>query len=107
MPSLNKKPMRRFAALRFALTIFLLIALYPLAAFSALHIMPLGDSITYGSYGTYGGYRGYLYDQLISAHYDFLFVGSRSDNSPGTIDPYHEGHGGWRAEAIRDNVRDG
>ncbi|MFZ0611243.1 MAG: SGNH/GDSL hydrolase family protein [Desulfobacterales bacterium] len=104
MPSLKKKFMRRFAALRFALTVLLLIALNPLSAFSALHIMPLGDSITYGSYGTYGGYRGYLYDQLISAHYDFLFVGSRSDNSPGTIDPYHEGHPGWRAEEVRDNV---
>ena len=104
MPSFKRKFMRRFATFRFALTVLLLVAIYPLSAFSSLQIMPLGNSITYGSFGNYGGYRGYLYDLLISGHYDFLFVGSRSDNSPGTIDPYHEGHPGWRAEMIRDNI---
>ena len=104
MQSFKTNFMRRFATLRFALAVLLLITIYPLSAFSSLQIMPLGNSITYGSFGNYGGYRGYLYDLLISGHYDFLFVGSRSDNSPGTIDPYHEGHPGWRAEMIRDNI---
>ena len=96
--------MIRFVFLKCIFPVLLFIFLYPYAAFSALHVMPLGDSITYGLYGSYGGYRGYLFDRLISRSYDFYFVGGRSDNSPGTIDPFHEGHPGWRAERIRDNV---
>ncbi len=104
MQSFNKAIIRKVVSLRFTLLVLLFIAFYPFTAISSLRIMPLGDSITYGLFGTYGGYRGYLFDRLNSGGYDFYFVGSRSDNSPGTIDPYHEGHPGWRAEKIRDNV---
>jgi len=64
-------------------------------------IMPLGDSITYGSGGTNAGYRGPLYSLLSGVGYDFQFVGSTNGN-PGTLptspvnQTYHEGHGGWR-----------
>ena len=42
-------------------------------------IMPLGDSITYGTEGTYGGYRGYLYDLLAAEGYNFDFVGTLAE----------------------------
>ena len=74
-----------------------------------LTIMPLGDSITYGSDGTYGGYRGYLYDKLTEEPdgYNVNFVGSETGNSPGLADPDHEGHGGWTADQIAANIYNG
>ena len=63
-------------------------------------IMPLGDSITYGSGGTNAGYRGPLYSLLTGAGYSFQYVGSTNGN-PGSLpttpvnQTYHEGHGGW------------
>jgi lysophospholipase L1-like esterase len=70
-----------------------------------IRIMPLGDSITYGtsSTGTVG-YRRPLYQSLIGAGYSVDFVGSQANGSPADFDRNHEGHSGWRADQIRDNI---
>jgi lysophospholipase L1-like esterase len=66
-------------------------------------IMPLGDSITYGT-GAATGYRGDLYKSLRNGGYDVDFVGGETGNSEELTDPDHEGHSGWRADQIRDSV---
>jgi len=70
-----------------------------------IRIMPLGDSITYGtnSTGTVG-YRRPLYQLLIGAGHNVDFVGSQTDGSPEDFDRNHEGHRGWRADQIRDGI---
>jgi lysophospholipase L1-like esterase len=70
-----------------------------------IRIMPLGDSITYGtsSTGTVG-YRRPLYQLLLGADYSVDFVGSQTHGSPNDFDRNHEGHSGWRADEIRDNI---
>jgi lysophospholipase L1-like esterase len=70
-----------------------------------IRIMPLGDSITYGtnSTGTVS-YRRPLYQLLTGAGHNVDFVGSQTDGSPDDFDRNHEGHRGWRADQIRDNV---
>jgi lysophospholipase L1-like esterase len=70
-----------------------------------IRIMPLGDSITYGSQSTGTvGYRRPLYQSLVGAGYSVDFVGSQTDGSPEDFDRNHEGHRGWRADQIRDNI---
>lgn len=64
-----------------------------------LRIMPMGDSITYGSHSAAtAGYRGPLYTLLTEAGYtNFKFVGTATD-TPGTLpsdQQHHEGHSGW------------
>ncbi len=65
-----------------------------------LRIMPLGDSITYGSSSALGGgYRAPLWTLLRNGSYNVDFVGTqtnnpRKDGSLGDID--HEGHSGWK-----------
>jgi lysophospholipase L1-like esterase len=67
--------------------------------------MPLGDSITYGTNSTgIVGYRRPLYQLLTGAGYNVDFVGSQTDGSPTDFDRNHEGHRGWRADQIRDNI---
>ena len=68
-------------------------------------IMPLGASNTLG-WGSTGevGYRRPLYQLLIGAGYSVDFVGSQTDGYPADFDRNHEGHPGWRADQIRDNV---
>ncbi len=63
-----------------------------------IRIMPLGDSITYGSGGTGGGYRLSLYTALTNAGYNVDYVGTVTANSaPGLgAEVNHEGHGGWK-----------
>jgi len=63
-----------------------------------IRIMPLGDSITYGSGGTGGGYRLNLYTALTNAGYNVDYVGTLTGNpAPGLgAEIQHEGHGGWR-----------
>lgn len=65
-----------------------------------LRIMPLGDSITYGSGSTAtAGYRGPLWTALKNAGYDVDYVGTQTGNQPTGIesfDPDHEGYPGWR-----------
>jgi autotransporter-associated beta strand protein len=75
-------------------------------------IMPLGDSITYGSGGTNAGYRGPLYSLLSGVDYDFQYVGSTNGNS-GSLptspvnQTYHEGHGGWRTGDVSNGILHG
>ncbi len=75
-------------------------------------IMPLGNSIT-DEYNVDGSYRKDLYDLLEAAGYTpdivdptaiprFDFVGSQDDGE--LADPDHEGHSGWDADEIRDNI---
>lgn len=70
---------------------------------AVVRIMPLGDSITVGiGDGGNGGYRGPLYQMLTSAGQAVDFVGSQTGGS--IPDPNNEGHSGWRADQIRDNI---
>ena len=66
----------------------------------ALRIMPLGDSITYGSGSTAtAGYRGPLWTALKNAGYTVDYVGTQTGNQPAGLegfDPDHEGYPGWR-----------
>ncbi len=67
-------------------------------------IMPLGDSITYGS-GAPGGYRNRLYQILTAAGYTVDFVGTQTNNPVATLpDSDHEGHSGWRIDQLDTNI---
>ena len=72
-----------------------------------VRIMPLGDSITYGS-GAAGGYRLPLYISLTNAGYNVDFVGTQTGNSdPGLgTEINHEGHGGWRITSPSNGLYD-
>lgn len=73
-----------------------------------LRIMPLGDSITYGSNndGIGGGYRYPLYVALTNAGYNVDYVGTQ------TTIPHvglgaeinHQGHSGWHVSAASDGL---
>lgn len=69
------------------------------AAPTALRLMPLGDSITWGYASPSGnGYRGYLWNDLAAEGHAPDFVGSLRG---GTMsDPDNEGHSGWRIDQI-------
>ena len=84
-----------------------------------VRIMPLGDSITRGTDVTIGindpqywvSYRRELYNLLINEEFFIDFVGSANPlgddgNSamPPLSDKDHEGHEGWKADQIRDNI---
>ncbi len=71
----------------------------PAATATALRLMPLGDSITWGYASPSGnGYRGYLYNDLAAEGHSEDFVGSLRG---GTMsDPDNEGHSGWRIDQI-------
>lgn len=65
-----------------------------------LKIMPLGDSITYGS-GFVGGYRAPLYVLLANANYNVNFVGTQNNNATSWMpQKNHEGHSGYRIDQI-------
>ena len=67
-------------------------------------ILPLGDSITYGS-PVAGGYRARLYQLLTTAGYNVDFVGTQTANGvAGLPDSDHEGHGGWRIDQLDTNI---
>jgi lysophospholipase L1-like esterase len=68
-----------------------------------VRIMPLGDSITYGT-GTPGGYRIGLWRRLAAGKYTNDFVGSQSNGPASLWDHDHEGHPGWRIDQIDANV---
>ena len=81
------------------LTVVFALCLAGAAQAGELRIMPLGDSITYGSHSAAtAGYRGPLYTLLTEAGYEnILFVGTATD-TPGTLpagQQHHEGHSGW------------
>ena len=68
--------------------------------------MTLGDSITQGIHinSKNIGYRRDLYNLLKSNGYQIDLVGSMHDGSVSDFDKDHEGHGGYRADQIRDNL---
>ncbi|MER6418743.1 ricin-type beta-trefoil lectin domain protein [Streptomyces sp. NPDC001137] len=69
------------------------------AAPTALRLMPLGDSITWGVGSPSGNsYRSFLGNQLAAEGHSLDFVGSGRN---GTMsDPDNEGHSGWRIDQI-------
>ena len=79
---------------------------YPSLNTSKIKIMPLGDSITQGIHinSKNIGYRRDLYNLLKSNGYQIDLVGSMHDGSVSDFDKDHEGHGGYRADQIRDSV---
>lgn len=77
---------------------------FDLTITQSIAIMPLGDSITYGTASTNAaGYRWDLYNQLVNAGHHINFTGTQNDG-PGSMDTDHEGHSGWHANQIRDNI---
>ena len=77
-----------------------LVAIPVAQANPTLRIMPLGDSITYGSGSTAtAGYRGPLWTALKNAGYMVDYVGTQTGNQPSGIEGFdadHEGYPGWR-----------
>ncbi len=70
-----------------------------------LKIMPLGDSITFGSPNpAYGGYRRLLGKLLTNDGYVFDFVGSRRSGDGVVPDPDNEGHPGWTIQQIKEGI---
>jgi hypothetical protein len=71
-------------------------------------IMPLGDSITWGSGGVPGGYRMHLYSDLSNAGYSFTFVGTSTENPSSLLrqagQTHHEGHPAYRIDQIANNI---
>jgi len=71
----------------------------------SIKIMPLGDSITFGSPDPgYGGYRHLLWTLLKNEGYKIDFVGSRRSGIGVVPDPYNEGHPSWTTEQIKDGI---
>ena len=90
-----------------AIFFFLIIQICPVSATAQVaRIMPLGNSITDGYwYSTdQGGYRRPLYLSLQAAGIQVDFVGSLVRGVPTDFDWDHEGHAGWRADQLRDNI---
>lgn len=79
-------------------------------------IMPLGDSITFGTYGSgdnrpsslVTGYRQPLYLSLSGANHDIDFVGGliAGQSANPAFDADHEGHSGWTAPQVAATVYD-
>ena len=69
-----------------------------------LQIMPLGDSITYGSGGHHSGYRGPLGDLLSSTITNYVFVGSSIDNKLPANEQHYEGHPSYAIANIYTNL---
>lgn len=72
-----------------------------------VRILPLGDSITFGTGITtrQGGYRNQLYQLLTNSGYQVDFVGTKTDsNNPTLPDRNHEGNGGFRIDQIQAGV---
>ncbi|MDQ7065334.1 MAG: GDSL-type esterase/lipase family protein [candidate division KSB1 bacterium] len=84
-------------------TAILLMNASPMFAQST-RIMPLGNSITsgVGSTGNVLSYRKDLWNML-SASFSVDFVGTLQDGD-GTFDEDHDGHPGWKASEVRQNV---
>jgi lysophospholipase L1-like esterase len=69
-----------------------------------IKIMPLGDSITYGTNSSNGGgYRTPLWNDLVSQGANVDFVGSQQ-SGPENSDLDNEGHPGWRIDQISANI---
>jgi autotransporter-associated beta strand protein len=90
------------SSIRHSLFVFLYLQ-FAVVAFSQpppLHVMPLGDSITYGanSDGIGGGYRYPLYIALTNAGYNIDYVGTQTSIPHAGLgaEINHEGHSGWK-----------
>ncbi len=71
---------------------------------TAIRIMPLGDSITYGQGSTdYGGYRLPLWHDLSTLRAHITFVGS-VQKGPADFPNENEGHPGWTIRRIAAQV---
>ena len=74
-----------------------------------LQVMPLGDSITFGSSGGNAGYRGPLYNLLSPYAANFKFIGT-SKLQPGSLPSApidqrsHEGHSSYTIDDISNNL---
>lgn len=71
-------------------------------------IMPLGDSITWGSHRTEtipGGYRKELAARLTGAGISFDFVGHGTGNPAPGVDPNHNGNPGIRTDQVLANLQ--
>lgn len=97
----------------FLLLIFFLQTISVSVSAAATRIMPLGDSITFEDYvgdvrldGVRTSYRDDLWYSLTDAGYDVDFVGSliAGEDIVPQFDPNNEGHPGFRANQIRDEV---
>lgn len=70
-----------------------------------LKIMPLGDSITFGSPDSaYGGYRHALGALLAKDGYAISFVGSQRSGISAIPSPDNEGHPGWTIAQIKSGI---
>lgn len=77
------------------------------------NILPLGNSITASNNGLYS-YRYHLWKHLLDDGIEFDFVGTLNENQGGnptwpdylghSFDPDHEGHSGWKADKIMDEL---
>ena len=76
----------------------------PCPAVGICKVLPLGDSITYGSPSDNGGYRVELFTRAVNSGKHLTFVGSQSDGPAtvaGTAFPENnEGHPGWTITQI-------
>lgn len=71
----------------------------------SVKIMPLGDSITFGTHDpSYGGYRHLLWTLLINDGYKIGFVGSRNGGSASTPQSSNEGHPGWTIRQLKNGI---
>ncbi len=80
-----------------------------LASFSeagTIRVLPVGDSITREGDSRFDSYRRDLWKTLVANGYNNLdFVGGGDFTGPNNdYDTGHEGHGGWRADQIADNI---
>ncbi len=68
--------------------------------------MPVGDSITRGVHGSTdsAGYRRTLYLALTGEGHSVNFIGGQTDGIQTDFDRNHEGHSGWSANQVRDNI---
>jgi lysophospholipase L1-like esterase len=68
-------------------------------------VMPLGDSITNGvGSSDDNGFRRALYLSMTGGGYTTEFVGTLTTGDSTDFDRDHEGHSGWHANQIRDNI---
>lgn len=71
----------------------------------SVKIMPLGDSITFGTRDpSYGGYRHLLWTLLKNDGYKIAFVGSGKSGKASTPDSDNEGHPGWTISQIKNGI---
>ena len=89
-------------------SMFLMVILSGSAIAQNTKMLLLGDSITQGfnagQSGPYSGFRDDLYSKLVSQEVSFDFVGGLSEGS--FADPDHEGHDGFTAPQIDNNIND-